>query len=110
EFADIGAHTRTHPRLASLSEAEQRREIAGSKSALETLIGSAVRSFSFPFGKPADYTTRTIELVRDSGFDSAVCNIPGSVTRNSDRLQLPRCFVEDLDQRAFEDWLRRANG
>jgi peptidoglycan/xylan/chitin deacetylase (PgdA/CDA1 family) len=109
ELTAIGAHTRTHPRLASLSEAEQRGEIGGSKTTLENLLGSAVRSFSFPFGKPSDYTPDTIEFIRDAGFDSAVCNVPGAVTSASDRLQLPRCFVEDLNEIAFEDWLRRAH-
>jgi len=110
ELVEIGAHTRTHPRLASLSEAEQRNEICGSKTTLETMTGSAVRSFSFPFGKASDYTARTIELVRDCGFGSAVCNVSGPVMSTSDRLQLPRCFVEDLNEMTFKEWLSRTHG
>ncbi len=39
----IGAHTLTHPRLATLPESEARAELAGSRQALEARLGVPVR-------------------------------------------------------------------
>jgi peptidoglycan/xylan/chitin deacetylase (PgdA/CDA1 family) len=42
---EVGAHSRTHPRLSSCTDAELQNEVAGSKADLEALTGSAVSQF-----------------------------------------------------------------
>lgn len=48
---EIGSHTKTHPDLRRLSEAEAQREIAGSREEIESHLGQAVKSFAYPFGE-----------------------------------------------------------
>jgi peptidoglycan/xylan/chitin deacetylase (PgdA/CDA1 family) len=87
----IGAHTMTHPILDRLPDDAARREIVGSKSALESLLGTAVRSFAYPNGRPhRDYARRHVDMVREAGFEVAVSTGWGACTRNCDPLQVPR--------------------
>jgi glycosyltransferase involved in cell wall biosynthesis/peptidoglycan/xylan/chitin deacetylase (PgdA/CDA1 family) len=104
-LADIAGHTITHPSLASLPLHEQRREIVHGRLRLDELIGRAVRSFSYPFGKVTDYSSETIHLVREAGYRAACSNFGGLVTQHTDIFQLPRLFVRDLDGPAFWTWL-----
>jgi peptidoglycan/xylan/chitin deacetylase (PgdA/CDA1 family) len=108
--AAIGAHTRTHPSLARLPAAAQWEEIGGSRRALEELVGSAVTTFSYPFGKPGDYTAETVEMVRRAGFETALSNVAGVTDAASDALQLPRMFVTDMDGASFDRWIDQAHG
>lgn len=83
----IGAHTITHPRLDSLSDEEQRREIVQSKEELENLVGHALRHFSYPHGA---YNDVSLAIVRECGFCSALMAWGGVVRRGDDLLQLHR--------------------
>ncbi len=52
----IGAHTVSHPILATLNQANAYAEITMSKQVLETLLGERVSLFAYPNGKPGvDY-------------------------------------------------------
>jgi glycosyltransferase involved in cell wall biosynthesis/peptidoglycan/xylan/chitin deacetylase (PgdA/CDA1 family) len=50
ERFEIGSHTRTHPDLTTLSEADAWREIADSKLELESALGRPVTALAYPFG------------------------------------------------------------
>jgi len=63
---EIGAHTRTHPDLPTLSTAAQVREICGSGLDLSAHRLHAT-SFAYPYG---DFTTTTERIVRHCGFAS----------------------------------------
>jgi peptidoglycan/xylan/chitin deacetylase (PgdA/CDA1 family) len=65
---DFGSHTISHPRLTRLSVPEQEHEIAGSKRALEDLLGRPVRSFCYPH---MDHDERVRAAVREAGYASA---------------------------------------
>ena len=106
-LVEIGAHTVTHPVLSSLPIEAQLAEIADSKRKLEAVLGRPVTSFSYPFGSQGYYTTDTMRLVRDAGFDCACSNFPGPVTLASDPYQLPRFLVRDWDG---EEFARRLEG
>jgi peptidoglycan/xylan/chitin deacetylase (PgdA/CDA1 family) len=70
---EFGGHTRTHPILSCIAdEAELREEIAGSKKRLDTELGFPSLHFAYPNGTLADYNERTVEVVKESGFISAV--------------------------------------
>lgn len=63
----VGSHCRTHRNLLSLEEGEAHREILDSKAELETLLGSAVGSISFPFGA---YEDRHVEFAIEAGYEA----------------------------------------
>ncbi|HEV8677705.1 MAG TPA: polysaccharide deacetylase family protein, partial [Candidatus Paceibacterota bacterium] len=85
EGFEIGAHTRTHPHLTTLSAQEQQDEIAGSRQDLLGWNVGPVLSFAYPFG---EYDTTTLGIVKDAGFSSAVSTMSGYVTPSSDHYQL----------------------
>lgn len=84
---EIGAHTRTHADLANLTPSQQLSEIQGSRNDLIAMGLGSVNSFSYPFG---NYTTSTIQIVKDAGFSHAASVINGYVNPVSDRYQLER--------------------
>lgn len=98
---EVGAHTREHPVLSSLPIAMQRDEIGGSKIRLEEILGHAVTSFAYPYGTRSDYTSATVELVREAGYDHACSNFEGLVQQDTDPWQLPRFLVRDWDGEEF---------
>ena len=105
-LVEIGAHTVSHPALALQRAQEQLAEIAACKTALETLVGRSVTSFSYPFGRTCDYSRETVELVRRSGFARACTNIPGVLRAGDDPFQLPRLHVGDWTGEEFAARLR----
>lgn len=82
---EIGAHTRTHPHLTTLSAQGQQDEIAGSRQDILGWSVGPVSSFAYPFG---EYDATTTQLVQQAGFSSAAATITGYVTPQSDHYQL----------------------
>lgn len=88
---EIGAHTVSHPILASVSLPEAEAEIAGSKNALEEMLQRAVTQFAYPNGAPdKDYTHEHRDMVQRLGFEAAVSTHWGAACVESDPFQLPR--------------------
>lgn len=65
---EVGAHSRTHPRLDELAPERLRDEVQGSKADLEDLLQRPTRSFAYPHG---DHGRQVRQTVVDAGFDSA---------------------------------------
>ena len=65
---EVGAHTRTHPDLTALSNAEAWSEISGSKRELEHALGRPVTTFAYPFGASNESVA---SLVAGAGFLAA---------------------------------------
>jgi peptidoglycan/xylan/chitin deacetylase (PgdA/CDA1 family) len=98
----IGAHTVTHPILARLEDRKAEQEISGSKAFLEGLLGERIGLFAYPNGKPAeDWRPEHAAMVRRLGFEAAVSTAPGTATRNSDPMQLPRFTPWDRTRARF---------
>ena len=98
----IGAHTVSHPILASIGLEEARDEIAGSKTYLERLLDERTALFAYPNGKPGvDYRPEHAELVQELGFDAAVSTAWGAASRSSDLYQLPRFTPWDNSRLRF---------
>lgn len=98
----IGAHTMTHPILASLNDSDARTEIKGSKELLEHLLGERVGLFAYPNGKPGqDYLEHHVTMVKNLGFDAAVSTRPGVSSLGSDFFQLPRFTPWDHSRLRF---------
>jgi peptidoglycan/xylan/chitin deacetylase (PgdA/CDA1 family) len=68
EAVEVGAHSRTHPRLDEVSRARLRNEVFGSKADLEDVLQRPARSFAYPHG---DHDQAVRQTVVDAGFDSA---------------------------------------
>lgn len=98
----IGAHTVHHPMLARLTDEAARAELVGSRDALRDLLGAPVGLFAYPNGRPdQDYAARTVDLVREAGFDAAVTTAWGAARRDSDCYQLPRFSPWDRTKMRF---------
>jgi len=99
---EIGAHTQSHANLAALSVSKQKMEIEGSKSDLETMLGSMVENFSYPFGTTQHYSGRSIKCTKNAGFSSAVTTYSGNTTRLTSAYEIPRRAVRDWNAETFE--------
>jgi len=105
---EIGSHTRSHPRLPQLGNAQKRDEILGSKTDLEEKLSRKIQFFCYPYG---EYDEETVKLVREAGYSAACSNIPGG-NRIGDELNpylLKRTEIsgfDDLDE--FEKKLHGA--
>jgi peptidoglycan/xylan/chitin deacetylase (PgdA/CDA1 family) len=102
-LVEIGAHTVTHPVLAALPPAEQRREVQESKARLEAALGLEVASFAYPHGS---CPPEAVASVGEAGFACACSSEPQVVFRDADRLRLPRLVVRDWDGATFARWLK----
>jgi len=107
-LVEIGSHSANHLMLAQQPIETQQTEIAGSKLKLEHLLERKVTSFSYPYGGKSAVSKRTIDCVREAGFDIACDNIQGFVDNNSNLLALPRLLIRDWDGNEFRDRLQRA--
>jgi peptidoglycan/xylan/chitin deacetylase (PgdA/CDA1 family) len=87
---EVGAHSRTHPRLTTCTDAELLSEIAGSKSDLEALIGAPVTQFCYPYG---DLDVRVVAAVRQARFSAATTTQRGRATPADDPMLLRRVLV-----------------
>ena len=104
---DVGAHTLTHPLLATLPVDEQRREIEGSRDQLERLLDTRVTLFSYPFGGHDAFDPVTTQLVRESGYTLACSGTGGLARQDHYPFLIPRNVVGDWDADTFEQWLVR---
>ena len=65
---EVGAHTVSHPVLASLTTDEVRRELSASKTKIEQETGSPCFAIAYPYGGGADFTAAVMEECRKLGF------------------------------------------
>jgi peptidoglycan/xylan/chitin deacetylase (PgdA/CDA1 family) len=65
---EIGAHTRSHADLGTVSPAEARAEVVGARLEIERQIGSRVESFAYPFGGRQHVTDANRDVVKSAGF------------------------------------------
>ena len=105
----IGAHTRSHPRLRDKSEAVQRDEVLGSVDDLSRMLQRPVVDFAYPFGNSrADVGALAPRLVEEAGCRLACTTDEGPVRRRSDRYKLPRMWVGDWGADEFAAHLQAA--
>ncbi len=87
---DVGDHTAHHLDLPMLSASELRAEIAGSRQALEAVLGHPVYFFAYPFGA---YNNAVLGAVRAAGFTMAYTTAGGTTESTSAPLTMPRVHV-----------------
>lgn len=64
---EIGTHSKTHPKMSKLGEAQMKDEITSSKQTIEKITGKPVTLFRPPFG---DYNDLLINVVSSLGLYS----------------------------------------
>ena len=89
---EFGSHTRSHIRLSSHDALSQDEEIRGSKSDLETLLGSPIQTFCYPYGS---YDENRLRSVRASGYRFAVTCDKGMNGGTEDPLRLKRIAIRN---------------
>lgn len=87
---EVGAHSRTHPRLTGCTDAELQSELAGSKADLEALTGAPVTQFCYPYG---DLDARVADAVRQAGYSAATTTQRGRSRPGDDAMLLRRILV-----------------
>lgn len=73
----IGSHGHAHQALGTLNEADQRRDLALSRSILEMATGDEVRAVAYPYGWPGAFGDRTIELAGEVGYSLGFTALEG---------------------------------
>ncbi|MFK8251435.1 polysaccharide deacetylase family protein [Ancylobacter terrae] len=76
----IGAHTVTHPRLATLPREQAVAEMRDSRAIIEARLGIRPSAFAYPVGDPTSAGIREFALAEELGFDAAVTTRPGVLT------------------------------
>jgi peptidoglycan/xylan/chitin deacetylase (PgdA/CDA1 family) len=88
---ELGAHTVTHPDLATLGYDDCLREMRESKEEVERITGTPARTFAYPF---CSYGPEALAAARDAGFTAAVtCHGRGGWSR----FELRRSMVGGKD-------------
>lgn len=88
---ELGGHTRNHPILRLLSDADAAGEMRNSFEDLQRVTGRAPRLFAFPNGRLGDdFDARHARMARDAGFSYAFTTMYGAARRGDDRWQVPR--------------------
>lgn len=74
---EIGAHTYTHPDLASIADPHLlHREVVTAKEELAAALDRPVRYFAFPFGQHVNLSPEAFEMAKQAGY-AAVCSAYG---------------------------------
>jgi len=105
----FGAHTMTHPVLSKIPASQMKREIEGSKRAIESRLQLPVSHFAYPFGQSQDFNGQAKQAVQDAGFKTAVTTIWGLNQPDDDPLELKRFTPWETDPAEFKlrlDWFR----
>jgi peptidoglycan/xylan/chitin deacetylase (PgdA/CDA1 family) len=98
----VGGHTRKHPILLKLPDAEAQAEISGGLDDLAAIVGARPRIFAYPNGKPGgDFDARHVAMVGNAGCDYAFTTRAGAADRQASRLELPRFTPWDRSSLKF---------
>lgn len=95
---EFGGHTVTHPVLSQCTLEQQRHEIQQSKARIEAELGSSISAFSYPIGQPWSFTSDSMRLVREAGYQWGFSFFPGFATSSSDPFDLRRVAMEPRTQ------------
>jgi peptidoglycan/xylan/chitin deacetylase (PgdA/CDA1 family) len=91
---EIGSHGMSHTSLAAADPVLLKSEVESSRDVLESLLGTSVGGFCYPYGELSD---ATVSAVRDAGYDYGVATWHRA---RKDRHALPRTYVGERDRSA----------
>jgi peptidoglycan/xylan/chitin deacetylase (PgdA/CDA1 family) len=103
---EVGAHTQEHVDLMTVSETTAWKQIAKSKTTLQTLLGKPVNHFCYPYGK---FDERHSTMAKQAMYETATTTVRGRVQVATNLLTLPRVPVmRSTSLPVF--WLKIATG
>lgn len=88
------SHTRLHPDLTTLSDAELVDELAGSRNDLNELLGEEVHYLAYPYGR---YDNQVLDAARTAGYQAAFSTQPGFNRHDVDPFRIRRLDVSGTD-------------
>ena len=93
---EIGSHTRTHARLAQVSNADDLRdEIEGSKQDIEKNLGAECRYIAWPCGRKSDVNQAFLDAISRAGYRACFGGFRGTVVPGrTSRFSIPRHHLE----------------
>ncbi|MGI8462505.1 MAG: polysaccharide deacetylase family protein [Solirubrobacterales bacterium] len=95
---EIGSHTKSHPHLTELGDAELAAELGESKAECERRLGVPCRTLAYPYG---DEDGRVVAATVEAGYEAAAA-LRSRGSRNPQRHVWPRVGVwVDTDMRRF---------
>lgn len=92
----IGSHTRTHPSLSQIDEAQLEFEIGGSFQDLRERLALRDITLAYPFGKAEHISAATVAMAQHAGYACALTSIKEINTPTTDVFQLRRIGFKDL--------------
>jgi peptidoglycan/xylan/chitin deacetylase (PgdA/CDA1 family) len=87
---DVEDHTQSHVDLPAQTPSQLVEQVAGSKRALESILGHPVSAFAYPFGT---YNSAVVDEVRKAGYALAFTTMAGNSASTSAPLLIPRIHV-----------------
>lgn len=93
----FGAHTQSHVILSKISLTKAKIEIQNSKNEIEYRTQNSVTSFAYPNGGLDTFNEDIVELLKNSGFESAVTTVKGFAGSNDNLFQLKRYNIDGED-------------
>lgn len=96
-LCEIGVHTKTHARFASLTDPQRISEIKFCKNMITERTGTVPEYFAYSYGGPNDLgdTSRLEQVMSECGMKLALTTIPGELNSGSCRYMLPRIFLNN---------------
>lgn len=94
---EIGAHGRTHCRLAGLSPDVLWSETHGARVQLEDACDRRIRFFAYPYGQLGDFDAAAEAAVAAAGFEAACSTHFGRGSRLDERFRLRRVGIDAGD-------------
>jgi peptidoglycan/xylan/chitin deacetylase (PgdA/CDA1 family) len=95
DLITIGSHTMTHPMLTKIDGSKLRRELDGSRSALEKIVNRKVTLLSFPYGA---FNDSVLLASREANYERVFTALPAFA------FQQPGEFVTGRVGTAPTDW------
>jgi peptidoglycan/xylan/chitin deacetylase (PgdA/CDA1 family) len=100
KYCTIGSHTMNHKTLNQLTDVQLEYEIIQGKQLLEKKVGKTINHFSYPFGTFNEISSREIEFMKKSNFNTGVYSFGGGINKNNIKnlFELPRMFFGELSR------------
>jgi len=99
----IGAHTVTHPALASYNAHLQKKELTENRDFLRKITGREINLLAYPYG---NYNEETLQIAADSGFQAAFTTEEKTLRSDSNIYRLGRFQVKNLTGRELTNQLK----
>lgn len=90
---EIGSHTKSHPFLTRIADAQLDRELQGSRARIEEVLGRPCLTLAYPSG---DFDQRVTAAAARAGYEAAA-TLPQRFPRTPEPLAWPRVFVNRAD-------------